>query len=126
MVTFTIDEEILELPNPILGDSEWWQDPSIVRRTSGQEILAVNDANWQTIERFNVTWRFLDINLVDDLLTFLYEHAGEQITYVDYRGDSFDVIVLTLNNNTIQEGRDVVDYPNAKGQRNISLELEVV
>jgi hypothetical protein len=113
----------ITLPNPVLGDSLWFDGRAIIRKTRGLDLLAIY-GDWAQLERFSLTWRWLSSDAIDDLATFLQSNLGLTFEYEDYRGVSNNVISLTPEASFIHEGRD--GCSDAGGQHNVSLELEVI
>lgn len=111
------------LPNPEFGDSDYNDQMNVVNRSRGGRLL-VFSASRPTIQRKSWTFRHMSRDKIDALHIFLLANLGTDVAVNDYRGNTFNVIILTPDANTTNEGREMCT--TSKGRRSISLELEVV
>jgi len=130
-VTFTGTGSLV-LPNPEFGDSEYNDQKNIVNRTRGGQVLVFpggasfvsGGAARPVTRRISLTWRHLSKTEKAAVHAYLLNNLGTLQAVNDHRSETFNAIILTPDANITAEGREICD--GDKGQRSVSLELEVV
>ena len=119
MVTLACSPDSIDLPNPVFGDTHYVDTGAIVRRTQGMELKTMKAATWPVVQRLSVTFRNLSSSDIGDLLGFMIDHIGAEVTFTDQRGVVWTGIIITPTNSAVHEGKD-----SNCGRRNFSFELE--
>lgn len=92
-MTFTFGASSIVLPQPSFSDTESLNISRVARETRGKKQIIFRDPIWPSSRM--MTWRFEDLTqvLYDDLLTFLQESIGYEITVLDYRGRNLSGVI---------------------------------
>lgn len=93
MITFTHEANTVTLPSPQRGDAEQLEIPKVIRRSmSGKLYTYVSKV-------YPIKWVLgfdrLSQEQVDALRTFLASTNGDDVLFIDWRGRSYSVKIIS-------------------------------
>ena len=103
----------LTLPKPAWGNARRLESHMVVRETLGKEPIVID--GWLEMERLAYQYDNLTWTEKEDLLTYLFAHAGELYQFTDYDGAIFNGIILTDQIEVKQVALPVGNCPIAVG-----------
>lgn len=106
MLTLTKGSLSVTLRNPDFGDTDAIESRRIQRKSRGGDLILFRDPMWPKTETFTFEFSFLSRPKQMQLLQFVIETLGQEVTLVDYNGRSFNGIITTPSEELAQAGRD--------------------
>lgn len=94
-ITLTYNATSITLRNPELGDTYNLDLNTINRQSRGGTLISYKDSDWPIVTTFTYTILSLTETKIDELITFLENSQGKQITLVDYLSDTYVGNILT-------------------------------
>jgi hypothetical protein len=99
--------EFLTLRSPEFGNKDRLQFNRISRETRGGTLRVFADTIWPKVETRALTFRGLSRLQVQDYLTFLENHLGLEVGFVDWEGFYWKGVILNPSESTVQDSRDI-------------------
>jgi hypothetical protein len=93
-VTYTCGVSTLILRAPAIGDSDELSYQKILTETSGGTLRNYRKSNWPKARILNYVFDNLDSDEKSEVLTFLKDSLGKQVTLVDYWGRTWIGVIL--------------------------------
>lgn len=109
--------DVLQLPNPKLGDTHTLNFKRVNRTTRGNDLILEGEANWLPTKMHRYDWDYLTERQVDLLYDFLKRHIGIPFFVVTMYGENWKVIHLKPEAEFSQVGVD---------NRTVSLDMNEV
>lgn len=89
------DGDQIDLPYPILQDTQTLKSTLINRRTRGGKKRVYRNLQWYTLHVYTYTFHNLRETLKDDLLTFLDNSLGDPIQVIDHLDNVYNDMYIT-------------------------------
>lgn len=106
MITLTQGALSVTLRDPDFGDTDVIESRRIQRKNRGGDLILFRDPIWPRTETLNFEFSFLSKLQLNQLLLFIEETLGQEITLVDYNGRSYNGIITTPSGELSQAGRE--------------------
>jgi hypothetical protein len=104
MVSLIYGSMNLQLKNPELGNTDSLEYTRLSRETLGGDVIIYRDPQWPKIEKLNITFDLCDEKLISQLKILIKLSLGKQITYIDYNGITWTVLITNPNTAIKQSG----------------------
>lgn len=105
MITLTKGDLTVQLRNPDFGDTDSIELRRIQRRSRGGDLILFRDGNWPKTETFTYEFSYLKRQDLMNLIVFIQETLGQDITLTDYNGQVYTAIIITPSEDLVQSGR---------------------
>lgn len=116
-VSFTSNGFSITLPAPEFNNTDSYSQTRIQRLSQSGTLLIGGSNLWPKDNGFGITLSYLSEAQVDSLRNFANNNQGVPVTYVDYEGVSWTVLITNPDFHVAQPGRN---------NRSIDLELQVI
>jgi hypothetical protein len=103
----TSPTEFLILRSPEFSNKDRLQMNRISRETRGGTLVVYADPMWPKLETLVLTFRGLSASQVQDYLTFVRNHLGLEVGFVDWEGFYWKGVILNPEEPTVQDSKEV-------------------
>lgn len=110
LFTMEYDGLVLELPSPILGDTQDLQSTYINRETRGGNKRVYRDLQWYTLHIYNYTFKHVKSDLKDDFLFLVKTALGDPIKVTDHLNNVYVDMYLVDIGSVVEEHNDECTY----------------
>jgi len=108
--TMAYDGTTIELPVPILGDTQNLQSTVINRRTRGGKKRVYRDPQWYSLHSYDYTFKKVTEARKDAFLLFVEDAMGDKITVTDHLNQVFIDMYIVAVGPVIEEHDDGCSY----------------
>jgi len=99
--------DFLTLRSPEFGNKDRLQMNRISRETRGGTLIVYADPMWPKLETLVLTFRGLSRTQVQDYLTFVNDHLGMEVGFVDWEGFYWKGVIMNPEEPTVQDGKEI-------------------
>jgi len=108
--TITYDGTTIELPIPIIGDTQNLQTTVINRRTRGGKKRVYHDPQWYAIHSYDYTFKKVNEERKDAFLSLVADAMGDQVTVIDHLDQVFIDMFIVAVGPVLEEHDDGCSY----------------
>lgn len=103
-ITLTKGSLTVTLRDPDFGDTDTIESRRIQRKSRGGDLIMYRDPMWPKTETFTFEFSYLKRQDLMNLVLFIEETLGQEITLTDYNGRVFQGIITTPSEELAQSG----------------------
>lgn len=104
-VTLAEGVDSVVLPNPEFGDTDTIDFQAAIKHNRANEPLVVRDSDWPLFNTSRYEFLRLSESLKDDLISFLEDKAGLEITLTDHEAVVRTGVILNPDFQIITDGQ---------------------